>query len=295
MKSRKLMIGAALVLAAALPVLAQQKIDKKHAAAADGVVEIDNLAGSVRVTGWERAEVAVQGTLGKNAERLDFDVSGKTTSIRVVLPRHAHDVKGSDLDIHVPSGSRVEFKTVSAGVAIQSVKGDIEGETVSGEIGIKGAGSSEIRATSVSGDVDVSARSAEVRAKSVSGRVEISGAHGRVEAASVSGRVVVEAGTIKDGEFETTSGSIVIKGALDPSGRLQATSVSGDVKLELPANVAADFRIKSFSGSISNDFGPAAVRESKYGPGKSLDFSAGGGGARVRIKTLSGSVRLIKR
>lgn len=296
MKSPRVLLAVALVIAGALPALAQQKIDEKRPAAPDGVVEINNIAGSVKVTGWDRAEVTVRGTLWKNAERLDFDVSGKTTTIRVVLPRHTRQVEGSVLDIRVPAGSRVEFKTVSADVGIDSVKGNIEGQTVSGEIALKGAGSDRIRVSSVSGNVDVSAEAANVRAKSVSGTVNVRGAHGEVDASSVSGDVKIEAGAIKDGDFRTTSGSILIKGALDPSGRMEATSVSGSVKLELPANAAAHFRLKSFSGEITNEFGPSATRDSKYGPGKSLDFTAGGGGgASVRVKTLSGSIRLIKR
>ena len=66
---------AALVLATVLVpawALAQTPVDQKRPAAASGKVTIENMSGSVKVTGWDRAEVQVKGTLGDGAE-LSFD------------------------------------------------------------------------------------------------------------------------------------------------------------------------------------------------------------------------------
>jgi len=71
--------------------------------------------------------------------------------------------------------------------------------------------------------------------------------------------------------------------------------VSGSVELRVPASVGADFEIESFSGRIRNQFGQQARRSSKYGPGYELLFARGDGSARVFIKTLSGSVRLLEK
>jgi predicted membrane protein len=71
--------------------------------------------------------------------------------------------------------------------------------------------------------------------------------------------------------------------------------MSGSIDLFLPADVAADFDVSTFSGSIRNDFGPAARRTSEYIPGKELSFTSGKGGARVVAKSFSGAVNLRKR
>jgi hypothetical protein len=61
MKRSKIMKRAALVLATILAgsawASAQTPVDKSRPAAADGKVSIENMAGSVKVTGWDRAEV----------------------------------------------------------------------------------------------------------------------------------------------------------------------------------------------------------------------------------------------
>ena len=73
--------------------------------------------------------------------------------------------------------------------------------------------------------------------------------------------------------------------------------VEGDAAdtIALPANVAADFSVSTFSGSVDNAFGPPATRVGEHTPEKELEFSTGGGGASVSIHTLSGGVTLRKK
>jgi DUF4097 and DUF4098 domain-containing protein YvlB len=297
-KERKIMkrLGfVALALAvAALPAVAQQRVDEKRPAGKDGVVEIRNVAGSVRVTGWDREEVAVTGTLGKGTERLEFSGSGNRTLIKVVLPHSAHHVDGSDLEIKVPAGSTLDVETVSADVTAEKVSGSLRLQSVSGGVTVGGE-PKDFNVKTVSGDVAVTATNAPGKAKSVSGAVTLQGVSGAVEASSVSGSLVVKGGEVSRVEMETTSGSIRFDAQLAKDGRLDAKSMSGSLDLILPAGVAADFDVTTFSGEITNDFGPPAHRTSEYGPGKELSFSTGGGGARVVAKSFSGGVYLKKR
>lgn len=291
---RKLGFVALALAVAALPAVAQQRVDEKRPAGKNGVVEIRNVAGSVRVMGWDREEVAVTGTLGKGTERLEFSGSGDRTLVKVVLPYSSHNVDGSDLEIKVPAASTLEVETVSADITAEKVSGSVRLQSVSGGITVGGE-PKEFSVKTVSGEVTVTATSAPGRAKSVSGAVTLQGVAGTVEASSVSGSVSVKGGDVSRVEMETTSGDIRFDAGLTKDGRLDARTVSGEVKLLLPAAVAADFDVTTFSGEITNDFGPAARRTSKYGPGKELSFSTGGGGARVLAKSFSGSVYLRKR
>jgi DUF4097 and DUF4098 domain-containing protein YvlB len=279
---------------AALPSLAQQRVDEKRPAGKDGVVEIRNVAGSVKVMGWDREEVAVTGTLGKGTERLEFSGSGNRTLVKVVLPPSSHHVDGSDLEIKVPAGSTLDVETVSADITAEKVSGSLRLQSVSGGVTVGGE-PKEFNVKTVSGDVTVTATGAPGRAKSVSGAVTLQGVVGTVEASSVSGEVTVTGGEVSSVELETTSGNIKLDAGVAKGARLDARTVSGEVKLILPAGVAADFDVTTFSGEITNDFGPAAHRTSEYGPGKELSFSTGGGGARVVAKSFSGGVYLKKR
>ena len=283
----------ALAVAAAMPAVAQQKVDETKPAAKDGVVEVHNVAGSLRVTGWDQDQVAVTGTLGKGTERLEFTAGERRTVVRVVLPHNAHHVDGSDLEIKVPRGSSLEVNAVSADISVEKVAGEMDLESVSGEVRVGGE-PKRFTARSVSGDVEITTSSAPGRAKSVSGAVKLNGVTGDVEAGSVSGDIVVRGDAVSRVDLETTSGDIRLDAGLAKDARVSAKTVSGTVELTLPAATAADFDVTTFSGNITNDFGPAAKRTSEYGPGKELSFSTGAGG-RVLARSFSGNVHLRKR
>ena len=290
---KKIGILALAAAAATFPAAAQQHVDEKRPAARDGVVEVDNVSGSVTVTGWDRDQVAVTGTLGKGTERLEFTGSGSRTIVRVVLPLFAHHVDGSDLEIMVPLGSGLEIETVSADIAVAKVGGEVDLESVSGEITVAGEPKG-FGAKTVSGDIRITAATAPGRAKSVSGAITLGGVTGSVEAASVSGTISVRGDAVSRIEIETTSGDIRFDAGLAKDGRVEVKTVSGSVELTLPAATAADFDVTTFSGDVTNEFGPAARRTSEYGPGKELSFSTGAGG-RVVAKSFSGNVHLRKK
>jgi DUF4097 and DUF4098 domain-containing protein YvlB len=271
---------------------AQQKLDEKRAAAADGTVEIDNQSGSIHVIGWNRNEVTVTGTLGHGAEGLDISGGGRRTSISVDS-RNPHGTR-SDLEIHVPAGSRVEIASFGAEIRVNDVNGNVNAETVNGSIVITG-GSKEVEASSVNGSVEVSGPSKRVHAESVNGAVTVRGASGEIEASTVNGQLSVIGASFDRASLETVSGGLRFEGDLAPKATLEASTVSGYVEFVLPAVVKADFSITSFSGEIENEFGPAPRKVSKYTSEKELEFSTGAGGADVSIETLSGGIKLKKR
>ena len=272
-----------------------ENVDVTKASSANPTVEIDNLAGSVKITGWDQEEIRVTGVLGDDTEGLEFSGGRDSFSIEVEIPdsygRRRRDLD-SDLEIWVPVGSSLDVETVSADIRVSGVNGNLELESVSGEVTVDGAPSSADIET-VSGNIEVSGSQTRVTAESVSGTIELAGVAERVDAATVSGSIEVRAGDIKQGRFEAVSGSVRFSGALSPGARLSADSHSGNVVLDLPAGTSARFQVETFSGNIHNDFGGGeAERTSRYAPGQRLDFTLGSGDAQVRIETFSGSVTL---
>ena len=92
------------ILAAPAWLVAQTQVDERRDAAPDGVVEIENLAGSVKVVGWTEAAIRVTGTLAAGAE-LDFEASGKRAHIEVEVDNDNPMESASDLEVHLPSQS----------------------------------------------------------------------------------------------------------------------------------------------------------------------------------------------
>jgi DUF4097 and DUF4098 domain-containing protein YvlB len=284
--------GAFLALSAG----AQQgeKVDKRHPAAPDGVVEIEVPAGTLSVVGWDRPEVWVTGTLGRRVASIE--VTGEARRVRVEVDTEGYNPlrARADLEVHVPAGSRVEVEAFSAPIKASGLSGSLKAETVHGGISVSGS-LQEVSLETVNGGVDLAGTAERTAIEAVNGPVTIKGARGRLKASAVNGSLTVEGEAFEAVELETVSGALTFRGTLRPKASLDADSVSGAIELWLPAEVAADFSVETFSGSIANDFGPEAESRSRHTPQKELSFTTGGGGATVSVSSLSGSIRLKKR
>lgn len=290
-----LAISASLLTLGAPAVWAgEREYDESRAAKADGVVYIENVAGSIRVEGWSQDLVHVTGVLGDEVEEVDFKVSGKKTRIEVEFPRKIKTINtGAELVIKVPEGSRVEVECVSAPITIIGVEGRIYASSISGDVEIDGGGD-EVQGETISGDVEVRSDAAKISVESISGVVTAYGGTAEVEASVVSGKIVLEFDEFLECTVEAVSGLARVTGDFDDGADCEIEIHSGDIVLTVPASVKADFEVNSFNGDIDNDFGQKATRTSKYTPGQELEFSVNGGGARININTFSGDVEIRK-
>jgi hypothetical protein len=275
---------------------ASTSVDEHRPANPSGAVEIDNVAGLIDVQGWDKSEVAVTGTIGKDVERVDVTSDGNRTSIRVVLPKgmHWHMNDGdANLVIHVPTNSSVSASLVSSDLKISAVRGALELRTVSGNI--SGDGGGDLRANDVSGDIHFTATAAKrIEVKAISGSIVLTGGNADVEATTVSGDVRLTLGTVSHARFKSVSGGVSATLAAAADAQIDGESVSGDIRLDFAGEPAADFDVQTLSGDIENCFGPKPV-EPRHGPGKRLTFKTGDSSARVHLTSNSGEVRLCAR
>jgi DUF4097 and DUF4098 domain-containing protein YvlB len=280
------------VLAAPVWLAAQTPVDQKRPAPPDGTVSIENMSGSVKVTGWDKAEVQVRGTVGAGGE-LSFEGSGKRMHIEIEGEHNPMGIK-SDLEVFVPAGSAVEIEGFQATISVAGVTGSVKAETVNGGITQAGA-AKHVELQSVNGDVDVTKAAGRVKAESVNGGVTLHDASGELEASTVNGRLQVVGGSYERAQLESVSGPVRFEAGLGSRATLSIETVSGQVDVLLAAAIGADFAVSSFSGHISNELGPAAQKQGKWTPQTELSFTTGSGGARVTIETLSGGVNIHKR
>jgi DUF4097 and DUF4098 domain-containing protein YvlB len=295
MKPSLKLIGAALLAAAITPAAqaASRPVDQKVAAGATGTVEIINVAGNVDLQGWDRPEVAVTGTVGDDVDRIELTASGTHVTMRVVekkLSMGWGKDAGARLVVHVPAKSMLDVSLVSADLQLSGLQGDGHIQSVSGDIRGE-AGGNSLELTTVSGDVQLTARNAhELRMKTVSGDLMLTGPGGEVAFTTVSGDGHLELGAVSRLRLESVSGDMLIKGALAANGQVEASSVSGDVQLEFAGVPDADFELTAFSGDLRSCLANAQPVKEKYGPESKLNFRSGKGGGRVRVDTKSGDV-----
>ena len=105
---------AALLLLPA--VHAGSKIDESRSMPADGLLQVENPAGSIDITTWDKAEVSIGGDLGDGVEQLEVLESSSGLQVRVHNQKNRRNVGASHLRLQIPAAARVEAESVSADI-----------------------------------------------------------------------------------------------------------------------------------------------------------------------------------
>jgi Putative adhesin len=153
-----------------------------------------------------------------------------------------------DIDVALPSSSRLETASVSADVQADGLLADCKLSTVSGDLRIDSV-DGNIKADSVSGDIAAQSVTGNVTVSTASGDVTIDQLEGDVRFQAASGGITIGRlrGTAK---AQTASGSIVVTRAVN--GAFTAQSGSGEVEVGIPQGTAARLDLKTRSGVVTN-------------------------------------------
>lgn len=281
---------------------AQQEVDVTSAAvAADVRIEINILAGSVRVTGWDEDQIRVRGTLAPEAEGLLFEVDRDDVEIGVDMPRRRRrdpqaEIGESHLEINVPRTASLEVEALASSITVEGVEGDVRLENTAGSITYAGA-ARRIEADSASGDIEVdsSTEGASIEVEGVAGAILVQFRDADVRVGTLTGNVRVIGGVVHEGDFESVSGILYFEGELAPQGSVSFENFNGDIELLVPEDSSAAFDITTYSGSIETEFGYEGRSVDAYTPEQQAEFTLGGGGASVDIETFAGAVSVRRR
>jgi Putative adhesin len=181
--------------------------------------------------------------------------------------------------IRCPHGADLDVKTVAADTRAEGSLGAAAVKSVSGDVTLpEVAGDARIKA--VSGDVRLSEVGGAVEAQTVSGDVSAHSAGGNVSITTVSGDLRIdEAG--KSVTTKSVSGDQFV-GAVRAGATCQ--SVSGDVYVAIPRGMQVYIDANSRSGDVSSELDPSEG-----------DLAAEGGQvAELRVKTMSGDIRIAR-
>ncbi|MEL6868998.1 MAG: DUF4097 family beta strand repeat-containing protein [Pseudomonadota bacterium] len=291
MKTTTLAISLAALLAAA-GADAGERIKRTLETGEQPDVHIINAKGDITVAGHDSSRIEIEAELGKNVDRLDVVERGNRVTIEVVYERGRSSKKSyADLEIRVPRRSDLQVEGVASDVDVQDVQGALRIETVSGDIETMTFGG-DVEISAVSGDIDVDGNDAtgDASIHTVSGDLDINGLAGALKAWTVSGDIDVTDSALDKFKANSTSGDVYVINALTADAYIKAETVSGEVDIHLAGAWSGRIDIKTLNGGINNCFGPKPQRTSRYGPGRTLSFDQGTGGARAEIDTLSGDV-----
>ena len=245
-------LGAVAVLLAAMIAAgcgsqpsAEGSFDKSLTVGGPIRIELTNGSGDSQVTTGPDGEVRIHGEIQVRSwsdktgqRRVDAIQSNPPVVQEGSLIRigggswNSRDVS-IDYTITVPADAEIRATTGSGDLEITGLKGPAN-FTV---------GSGDVKASKISGDVQVTANS---------GAVELSDIGGQVQVTAGSGDVTLD--KIKDDiRLQTGSGALEIT---DPGGKLEANTGSGDITIR---GATADVRVHTSSGDVSVDGNPGAM------------------------------------
>lgn len=302
----------AVLFATPFALLAGEPIDRTLDADPEGSVNMSLVRGAVKVKGWDRPNVQVEGTLDDQTRELVFERDGNEIILKVKLEDGRSRGKESKLTVNIPVGSRLDASSVSAdfqiagiggAIEIQSISGDmvlselgssVEVKTVSGDVSVESA-TDQIKISSVSGDISINSDASRLEINSVSGDIRFKGNSREFEVASASGDVYLHPVELQKLEVATASGDIKLRTVLSPEARVKMESMSGDIELQLEGQIDAKFQLEtSPGGSIKNRLDDRKPQRDQYSGEERLTMTIGSGSGRVEMQTFAGDLKLSK-
>jgi DUF4097 and DUF4098 domain-containing protein YvlB len=229
----------------------QEEFHQTYQLAPQGRVQLENINGSVRITGWDRSEVKVDAVKSAyTRERLDeaqIVVEPGADNIRIYTKYPERDQTfNNDREGRLNNPATVEYTLfVPRNARIDSV------EVINGALSLEGL-TNDVRASSINGNVS---------ARGLMGEAKLSTVNGNLEATF---------------------------NQLDAAKPIALTSVNGNLTITIPSDASANLRASNVHGGIKNDFG-LPVRKGEY-VGFDLAGQLGQGATRIKLANVNGQI-----
>lgn len=195
------------------------------------------------------------------------------------------------IDVASSKGDAIEIKAVKS----SAHKGEIEQVEVlfeqSGDtLKVKVKYNKRNARAKVDFTVSVPEKLARAEFKSVNGEIDCSGRYAGLQLATVNGHIDFN-GEFRSAGFKTVNGAIDVSQEAILNGDLEAETVNGALNIELNRKSAFSVEGRTVNGSIRSDFG---VKVEKHFIGSSIEGAVNGGGRKVKVATVNGSIEISK-
>jgi hypothetical protein len=257
----------------------------------DASVKVWIPAGSIRLIGWDRDSLVVEGTIG-TWDTFYFGGGSSGAKFGLNDPPKGGEAQPARLTAYIPRGASISVRTVSASIEARDVSGWFN--TVGGNIDVSGT-ATEVQAEAMDGDVLLAVTAPFARARTGSGALSVAGRVEDLGAATVSGGITVTAQGLVSGRIESVTGKIIFSAPLDRAAVVDIDNHGGSVELLLAPNAAVDVELTSVAGSITNSFDGRVPVTSRKGRGQELSFATDPKGARLVVRTFKAPILLRRR
>lgn len=239
------------------------------------LLEVDNVQGSIRLTGYDGRSVEMvanktiravsQDKLQQAQQEVKLDIRDQADTINIYVDQPGHE--RSSL-----FGSHSHWTN--------------PGYEVSFDFELRVPRQASVRLWTVNGG--------EIRVEDIAGDFEVNNVNGNIDLRQLSG----------SGEVRTVNGAVKVAFAANPKNDSSFASLNGAVEVTFQRNLSADIRYKTFNGGVYTDFpvtarpAPVSVPERRNGGFiYKSDFSGariGNGGPELTFDGFNGDIRILQ-
>lgn len=317
---------------------AEQKetVTKTVRLGSEGAIDLHNMSGNITVTRGGGSDATIEAVkvaraatdeaaremlqlvkvdIAERAGRVDVRTNYPHVERGRGMPRPEH--RNVNVAVHytitAPAGTRLRVNTMSGGISVSDITGELSLEAMSGTVRIERAGRITTART-MSGDVVITGAKSDgvIDTGTMSGSVTLKQVRARrLAVGAVSGTITLVDVDCERLDAQTTSGPITYDGALAKNGRYRFGTHSGDVKVAVAGDTGFELDASSWSGGVQSELKlkdeqreAGGFRPGRPGPARvsaggerarSLRGVYGDGSAVLDINTFNGTVIITKR
>lgn len=265
----------------------QQRTDTTFTVQAGARLELNDVAGDVRVQTWDKQQIRITAEHGSR-DFLDISVSAVAISVRARSRRGQHAMV--DYQIWVPATTPLDVSGPQADITVTGLKADISAETVEGAITVRG-GAGYVSLKSNEGAITLEGARGHIQVNNVDGDITLRDVAGQITVESVDGDILLDGIDSDQVEANSVDGAIGYRGTIKDGGTYRLASHDGDVTVALPETTNATVSVATQEGGFDATF-PVTVPNKRKG--KRFTFTLGNGSGKIELESFEGNVLLTK-
>lgn len=237
---------------------------------------VKNRNGAIKVTGWDREEVALTAQIRDSARRrveLVVQRKGEDLDIEALFQQPSwtfgfYVSPRCEMTLQVPHKVLGFFRTTNGNVSAEHIQGYARCEATNGNITVR-----DIRG--------------EARADTTNGTIEARNLAARLKGGTTNGRIILE--DVEGGiHMETTNGTIRVRGIDGWGEGIRLETTNGSIELDL-GKAGGELLAENSNGSLDiNVPGAQVLEQSKH----SARLKIPGKPQQIRLETTNGSIRV---
>ena len=232
-------------------------------------LSVNNHAGRITVTAWNRDEVQIRSVSSDDDADIRVERSGNEL---LVSQRMRYGPSEIDLTINAPAWMALSLQGVETEIVVSGT-------------------AAPVRAQSVEGNVTVNGGTDNVSLSSVDGDVSADGVRGNLDIQAVDGDALLDGITSSSVRVSSVDGDIRFNGAIAPNGSYAFKTHDGNISIRPVGALNATVTVSTWSGEFESAT-PVTISGSQEG--KRFSFTVGTGSARIELEAFDGLIRLEK-